>query len=60
MSEARADLRAAVRRLTHAVRNADVVKITVQRRDIELLLVVNAVRREASRLPMPNLHPEQR
>lgn len=55
--EPKSELRAAVRRLIAAIRE-NAAEITVLRRDVEVLLAVNAERRAAS--PMPRLHPEQR
>jgi hypothetical protein len=59
-----AQLRAAVRRLTKAA-NLDAVEVTVQRRDIELLLMVviaaETLRRLKATPPTtPLLHPAQR
>lgn len=58
MSDARADLRSAIRRLTAAVARG-LITVEVERRDIELLLAINhynAVVKPAS----PELHPQQR
>ena len=60
MSEPSAALRAAVRRLMSAVQQT-AVDVTVQRRDIELLLAVSLSERTARVVPVaPDLHPEQR
>jgi hypothetical protein len=56
-TDARSNLRAAIRRLMAAVQRP-AVEVTVQRRDIEVLLAVNATRLD--RAPAPNLHPAQR
>jgi hypothetical protein len=55
MSDARADLRAAVRRLRGAV-DRGLITVEVEARDIELLLAVN----HWNKVVKPELHPEQR
>jgi len=55
MSDARADLRAAVRRLRGAV-DRGLITVEVESRDIELLLAVN----HWNKVVKPELHPEQR
>ena len=62
MAEPRAALRAAIRRLRSAI-GRDAVEVTVQRRDLEVLMAcVYEARqlRPVDLLGMPALHPEQR
>ena len=57
MSEVRADIRAAIRRLFAACRTEG-IDVVVQRRDVELILAV--FKAQAPLTLMPSLHPEQR
>ena len=58
VTDASAALRAAIRRLIAAIGQND-VEVRVLRRDLEVLLAVNALR-GVPRVMGPVLHPEQR
>jgi hypothetical protein len=59
VSDARADIRGAVRRLIAAAAR-DEVEVTVMRRDVEVLLATVVSGRRQARPEGPDLHPEQR
>lgn len=57
--DAKANVRAAIRRLIVALRGHDAT-VTIERRDLELVMTLAAAKLYVQGVQLPNMHPEQR